>query len=46
MTYLMVATTAAVYAILASDNDKEVWGRERELDGGGEVKKEKVKRGK
>ena len=34
VTYLMVATTAAVYAILASDNDKEVWGREGELDRG------------
>lgn len=27
MTYLMVATTAAVYAILTTDSDKEV-GRE------------------
>ena len=28
VTYLMVATTAAVYAILATDSDKEVRGRE------------------
>ena len=44
MTYLMVATTAAVYAILATDSDKEV-GREEK---GGErrgVRQRKEERG-
>ena len=41
MTYLMVATTAAVYAILATDSDKEVRGREREIEGGGKKGGEK-----